>query len=129
MPLLDHRVLAANPTFHHALATADTGLAAARALLREAAEAAWETAADAGEFTPLARARIRAAAVWATDRAVEVVRAAHHAAGGGAIHASFPLQRRLRDVDALSQHFLVRPDVLTTAGAVLAGGEIDVPVF
>ena len=129
VPLLDHRVLAANPTFQHALATADTELAAARALVREAAEAAWETAADAGEFTPLARARIRAAAVWATDRAVDVVRAAHHAAGGGAIYASSPLQRRLRDVDVLSQHFLVRSDILTTAGAILAGGEIDVPVF
>jgi alkylation response protein AidB-like acyl-CoA dehydrogenase len=129
VPLLDHRVLAANPTFHHALATADTGLAAARALIRESAEAAWETAAEAGEFTPHARARIRAAAVWATDRALDVVRAAHRAAGGGAIHVASPLQRRLRDVDVLAQHFLVRPDVLTTAGAVLAGREIDVPVF
>ena len=129
VPLLDRRPLAANPTFHHALATADTDLAAARALLREAAEAAWETAADAGEFTPYARARIRAAAVWATDRAADVVRAAHRAGGGGAIHVSSPLQRRLRDVNVLTQHFLVRPDVLTTAGAVLAGGEIDVPVF
>ena len=51
------------------------------------------------------------------------------AAGGGAIHLASPLQRRLRDVDAITQHMLVRTDTLTTAGAILAGQEPDVPVF
>jgi hypothetical protein len=58
-----------------------------------------------------------------------VVRAAHRAAGGGAIDLSSPIGRRLRDVTALGQHFLVRQDTLTTAGALLAGQAIDVPVF
>ena len=58
-----------------------------------------------------------------------MVRAAHRAAGGGAIHASSPLQRRLRDIDVLTQHFLVRRDTLTTAGAILAGQDVDVMVF
>jgi alkylation response protein AidB-like acyl-CoA dehydrogenase len=129
VPLLDHRPLATNPTFQHALATAETELAAARALVWECAELAWETAVDAGEFTLHARARIRAAAAWATDRAAEVVRTAHRAGGGGAVYASSPLGRRLRDIDALAQHFLVRPDTLTTAGAILAGQDIDVHVF
>jgi len=57
------------------------------------------------------------------------VRAAYRAGGGGAIYATSPLQRRLRDIDALTQHFLVRRDTMTTAGAILAGQEIDVPVF
>jgi hypothetical protein len=39
------------------------------------------------------------------------------------------LQRRLRDVHAITQHFLVKPDTLTTAGAVLAGQDIDAPIF
>jgi alkylation response protein AidB-like acyl-CoA dehydrogenase len=129
VPLLDHRPLAANPTFQLALATADTDLAAARALVRETAGAAWETAVEAGEPTPHATARTRAAAVWAVERAADVVRAAHRAAGGGAIHLSSPIGRRLRDVTALGQHFLVRQDTLTTAGALLAGQPIDVPVF
>ena len=54
---------------------------------------------------------------------------AYHAGGGGSLYASSPLQRRLRDVHAITQHFLVKPDTLTTAGAVLAGQGIDVPVF
>ncbi len=129
VPLLDRRPLAENPTFHLVLASADTALAAARALVRESAEAAWETAAEAGEFPLHTRARIRAAAVWATEAAADVVRSAYRAAGGGALHVSSPLGRRLRDVDALTQHFLVRRDTLTTAGAILAGQAPEVPVF
>ena len=40
-----------------------------------------------------------------------------------------PAAARLRDVHAITQHFLVRPDTLRTAGAVLAGQGLDVPVF
>lgn len=129
VPLLDRRPIAENPTFHLVLASADTDLAAARALVRETAEAVWETAEDGGETTPHGRARARAAAVWAADRAADVVRSAYRAAGGGALLLTSPLQRRLRDIDALTQHFLVRTDTLTTAGAILAGREPDVPVF
>jgi indole-3-acetate monooxygenase len=75
------------------------------------------------------RARIRAAAVWATNRAIEVVTSAYRAGGGSSVYASSPLQRRLRDVNALAQHFLVRNDTLTTAGAILAGQDVSVMVF
>ena len=40
-----------------------------------------------------------------------------------------PLQRRFRDVHAITQHFLVKLDTFTTAGAVLAGAEADLTVF
>jgi alkylation response protein AidB-like acyl-CoA dehydrogenase len=129
VPLLDRRPLATNPTFQLELAGADTELAAARALIHEAAAEAWETATAGAEFTLAHRARMRAAGVWATARAADVVRAAYRAGGGGAIYAASPLQRRLRDVDALTQHFLVRRDTLATAGAILAGEDVDVMVF
>jgi indole-3-acetate monooxygenase len=129
VPLLDHRALAANPTFQLELATADTDLRAARALVYETADAAWETAAAAGEFTLHQRARIRAAGVWAAARAAGVVEAAYRAGGGGSIYSASPLQRRLRDSNALTQHFLVRRDTLTTAGAILAGQDVEVAVF
>ena len=129
VPLLHSRPLVEDPTFHLVLASADTDLAAARALIRETAEAVWETAEDAGELTPHGRARARAAAAWAATRAADVVRSAYRAAGGGALYLSSPLQRRLRDIDAVTQHFLVRTDTLTTAGALLAGQEPGVPIF
>jgi hypothetical protein len=75
------------------------------------------------------RARIRSTAAWATARAAAVVDFAYHAGGGTSLYAHSPLQRRLRDIHAITQHFLIRPDTLTTAGAVLAGQDIDVLVF
>ena len=129
VPLLAHAPLAANPLFQLELATADTELRAARALLYETAEAAWATAAGGAPFTLEQRARIRAAAVWATERAAAVVGTAYRSGGGSSLYADCPLQRRLRDINAVTQHFLVKRDTLTTAGAILAGQDVEVMVF
>jgi len=129
VPLLAPQPLADNALFQFELATADTELRAARGLLYETAEMLWATAAARRSLTLVERARARAAAVWATERAAAAVGAAYRAGGGTSIYADCPLQRRLRDVHAMTQHFLVKRDTLTTAGAVLAGRDIDVPVF
>ena len=67
--------------------------------------------------------------MWAVEQAVEVVEFAYRAGGGSALYDSSPLQRRLRDVHAVTQHFIVRPDVFAAAGQVLAGLEPPGPVF
>jgi indole-3-acetate monooxygenase len=128
-PLLAASKLAANAHFQFQLAHADTELRAARALLYESAESTWATAAGSSPMTLEQRARVRAAAVWVTEAAAEVVMSAYRAGGGSSIYGESALQRRLRDVNAVTQHFLVRPDTLTTAGAILAGQEVSVPVF
>ncbi len=128
-PLLAENKLAANPHFQFQLARADTGLRAARALLYESAESTWAMAAGGSALTLEQRARVRAAAVWVTEIAAEVVMSAYRAGGGSSVYDESPLQRRLRDINALTQHFLVRPDTLTTAGAILCGQELTVPVF
>src|SRR4029079_11350501 len=109
--------------------TADTELAAARALLYESAASLWATAVSAGPLGMATRARTRAAAVWVVRRAVSVVETAYRSGGGTAIYRACPLERRLRDIHALQQHFIVRPNTMTTAGAVLLGQDVDVPLF
>ena len=42
------------------------------------------------------------------------------------LYRTSPVQRRLRDIHAVTQHFLAKPDALTTAGAVLAGQELGI---
>jgi alkylation response protein AidB-like acyl-CoA dehydrogenase len=128
-PLLAATSLAGSATFHRDLATADTELRAARSLLADTAAWMWHDAEEATPLTLEQRARVRAAAAWATARAVDVVDFAYRSGGGGAVYADSPLQRRLRDVHAITQHFLVRPDTMTTAGAVFAGQEPVLPVF
>jgi indole-3-acetate monooxygenase len=127
VPLLAGAPLAANPHFQYELATADTELRAARALLYEAVDSVWATAVGAIPFTMEQRARVRASAVWATVRSSAVVDAAYRAGGGSSIYTTCPLQRRLRDIHAITQHFLVRRDALTMAGAVLAGQDAELP--
>ncbi|WP_162942188.1 acyl-CoA dehydrogenase family protein [Desertimonas flava] len=128
-PLLAHGPLATNPRFLDTIARIDTELRAARLLLQTAAATTWAAATDRRTATLDERGRLRAASAWIVERAEAAVDAAHRAAGGGAIYADHPLQRRLRDIQTLRQHFLVRPDTFGAAGAVIAGGEPDVPVF
>ena len=129
VPLLAPGTLATSPTFHTDLAAADARLRSARALHDETVGSVWEAAVSGAAFTNQLRARARLDSVWAVEQAVEVVEFAYRAGGGSALYDSSPLQRRLRDVHAVTQHFIVRPDVFAAAGQVLAGLEPPGPVF
>ncbi|MGH9118944.1 MAG: acyl-CoA dehydrogenase family protein [Acidimicrobiales bacterium] len=129
VPLFASSPLAGNQAFQQELARADTGLRAARSLLVECAEEVWAAAERGAEFGWEVVARTRAAAAWSTTTAVAAAESAYRFGGGSSLWDESPLQRRLRDLNVIAQHFLVRPDTLVTAGAVLVGQEIDVPVF
>ena len=129
VPLLADAPLAADALFQADLATADTELCAARALLNESAASLWATAVSGGPLGMPQRARTRAAAAWVVRRAVAVVETAYRSGGGSAIYTTCPLERRLRDIHTLQQHFIVRPNTMTTAGAVLLGRDVDVLLF
>lgn len=129
VPLLDQTPLVANPLFQHRIGTADVMLRAARSLLYAEAEDAMAAAIANAEFTPQRRARMRSASTWAATTAASVVDTAYTAAGGSSVYLRHPLQRRLRDVHALTQHFLIKLDTLTASGAVLAGAEPNLMLF
>jgi alkylation response protein AidB-like acyl-CoA dehydrogenase len=129
VPLLSPGPLGTNPLFQHQLAEADVKLRAARALLYAEAAEAWAIASAGEELTVRLRARIRSAAVFAATTAAAVVESAYRAGGGSSLYAASPLQRRLRDVNAVNQHFLLKPDTLTTCGALMAGQEPDITIF
>lgn len=119
-----HR-LAESAVFQDALGEADATLRAARALLRNDADAAWAKASRRELFTPLERLRLRATAAHVVRMAVQVVDTAYTAGGGTAIYASSPLQRRLRDIHAQTQHIGVSRDAFQYVGALIAGEELD----
>lgn len=121
VPMLADSTLGANALFQHDLAETDTLLRAAQTLLDADAEAAWRIAAAGREPTTTDRARTRSTAVWVAGAAAAVVDAAYHAGGGTSLYSTSPLQRRLRDIHALTQHFALKPDTYTLAGSVLAG--------
>ena len=80
---------------------------------------------DGAPFDDRARARIRSATTWITAAATRVVDVAYRAGGGTALYDSSPLQHRLRDMHTLEQHFGLKLDTYTLAGAVLAGQDVD----
>src|SRR5262245_39994554 len=128
-PLLLPTTLAANPRFQHVLGSVAVQVRAARSLLQAEAAALWAAAEAGADLTLPLRARARSAGVHAVTTAADVVDAAYRAGGGSALYDSSPLQRRLRDSRALTQHFLVKDDTLTTCGAVLSGLDPHVEVF
>jgi hypothetical protein len=60
-----------------------------------------------------------------TQTAAAVVDTAYTAGGGTSNFSSSPLQRCLRDIHAMTQHFALKLDTFTTVGAVLAGQDVD----
>jgi alkylation response protein AidB-like acyl-CoA dehydrogenase len=125
VPMLASSALAANPLFRFQLGEADATLRAARALLHRDAEEAWALAAAGGEFDDRTRARYRSATAWIAATAAGVVDVAYRAGGGSALYRSNPLQRHQRDIHTLTQHFGLKLDTYTLAGAVFAGQEVD----
>ena len=129
VPMLAASTLAGNARFQYQLGEADALLRAATALLDAQVASLWATAAAGEELGPERRARIRGTATWVTTAAAQVVDAAYTAGGGSAIYSASPLQRRWRDVHAITQHFAVKSDMLTTVGAVLAGEDVDLTLL
>jgi alkylation response protein AidB-like acyl-CoA dehydrogenase len=117
--------LATNPLFRNQLGRADAAVRAARAALRHDAAEAWAMALAGAEFDDAVRARLRSTMTWIAETAASVVDTLYRAGGGSALYSDSPLQRRLRDIHTLTQHFGLKLDTYTLAGAVRAGQEID----
>lgn len=106
-------------------ANAEARLSAARALLFETLDRAWETANSLGEVDLETRARLRLAATHMVRTAADVARIAYDLGGGAALFLENPLQRRFRDAHAMTQHVMVQPATLELAGRVLLGLPTD----
>jgi indole-3-acetate monooxygenase len=124
-PTGSQRRLAERPTAQSETAQAEAGLRAARALLLEAVEGAWEIAGDRGEVPVQERTFLRLAATHATTTAAAVTQSAYRLAGGSAIYETSPLQRRFRDANVATQHMLVGPATWELTGRLLLGIETD----
>ncbi|MFI6163658.1 MULTISPECIES: acyl-CoA dehydrogenase family protein [Micromonospora] len=79
-------------------------------------------AATGAEWTLEERARVRADHGWATRLAKEAVDIFASASGGTSIYRDVPIQRIVRDVNAMSLHGLINPDTNTELyGRVVCG--------
>lgn len=120
------RRLAERPTVQSDVAQAEAGLRAARLLLLDGVDRAWERAAARGEVPVSDRAALRLASTHATTIAAEVTNLVFRLAGASAIYETSALQRRFRDVNVATQHLLVAPATWELTGRLLMDVETDV---
>ncbi len=123
------RRLAERATVQADYARAEAALMAARALVEVTVAAAWADANHGATLTIDTRARLRLAATHLTRTAAEVTRTAYDLAGGTAVYASHPLQRRLRDAQVATQHMMIAPATWELTGRVLLGVPTDASVI
>jgi alkylation response protein AidB-like acyl-CoA dehydrogenase len=65
------------------------------------------------------------ATIWITEVCVRVVRRCFALAGGSAVYESYPLQRRLRDIEVAAQHAAVQQRHYAKAGKLLLSPTSD----
>jgi alkylation response protein AidB-like acyl-CoA dehydrogenase len=96
-------------------------LRAARSLLFESVESAWQTSLTGDPISREQRLAIRIAATNAMRAGIEVVDSVFALAGGGALYDDSPLQRGWRDLHAASSHIFFSNSFVSLGGQVLLG--------
>jgi len=122
-PSATTRMLRDSPVVQTQVALGEAKLRAARALLIETLDEAWNWVADGAEMSLDLRMRIRMSATFSTHQAREIVNTAYQEAGATAIFESNGFERRLRDINAVAQQVQARLSHFETVGAHLLGLE------
>jgi alkylation response protein AidB-like acyl-CoA dehydrogenase len=112
-----------NHAVQHILGYSDAAWRAARAGLHKVMDDAWEEAFRNGALTLDQRIWIRQAATFAIHTARDLSHQVFHEAGSTAIFDQHPFERRLRDVNSVSQQLQGRRAHFETVGLYLLGGE------
>jgi alkylation response protein AidB-like acyl-CoA dehydrogenase len=119
-PAMTATLLRDNNAVQHIVGYSDARLQAARNSLLRVLEQTYAAAGD-GELTVEQRMRIRQGSTYAIHEARDVVTAIYHEAGSTAIFDNQPFERRLRDINAVSQQLQGRRAHFETVGQHLMG--------
>lgn len=110
-----------NAAIQSLIGTADATLRSARAWLLETLRDAEAGVRQRGEPTLDERVTIREAATFAINQARRTVNELYHEAGSTAIFDAFPMERRFRDMNTVSQQLQGRSAHLETVGQHILG--------
>lgn len=117
--------LATRATTQIAVCEAMATARSAGALLEQEAERMWQAVQSGEPPTAEQRGFLRIATTHAAGAAAAAADRAYTVAGSSAIFGSSPLQRCLRDIHTLTQHFFLAPPTYEMTGKVLLGVEPD----
>ncbi|WP_428487714.1 acyl-CoA dehydrogenase family protein [Rhodopila sp.] len=111
-----------NQAVQNIIGYSDAAWKAARAGLHKVVDAAWDDVSRAGELTLDQRIQIRQASTYGIHVSRDLCHAVFHEAGSTAVFASQPFERRLRDVNSVSQQTQGRRTHFETVGLYMLGG-------
>lgn len=117
----DMASLATRPTFQKGLAHHVSAWRAARLLVLDAFGAAEAAVASGDDLSPMLRADMRAAAVFATDVSRECAEWAHLVAGTSSIREGSRLERAFRDIYTGTQHAFISEKVAMDSAQIWLG--------
>jgi alkylation response protein AidB-like acyl-CoA dehydrogenase len=118
-----------SPVFQYELGQLEADVRAARALLESQAASHWrQTVAGRMSDFMLDNEGFQANA-WVAATCARAVDKCYTLGGGSAVYESSPLQRRLRDVHAVTQHVTVHQRHYAAAGAMRLGLPVGHPLF
>jgi len=107
--------------FQRAVGEAELRLRAARALVMEVFERAWQTVCAGQIPSPRLQAEMRSVATFVTDVALDVATTAFRYGGGSAVWLTSMLQRCLRDLSVAASHLMVNDSSYENYGQFLLG--------
>ena len=114
-------LIADRGSFQRFLGESELRLRAARALVLETIEEAWDFASQ-GVTPPLPlQARMSASATYSTEEAADITSQAFRFGGGTAMYNSNVLQKCLRDINAAAQHNMVSDRTYENVGQFTLG--------
>jgi indole-3-acetate monooxygenase len=113
--------VAEDPVFQHRLGRLDTDLRTARILLHHVARTDWDRVCGGVRLEHAVMMERRTYLARAAELSATVVDGCYAASGTTGLYETSPLQRRLRDVRAVTQHVLFTMDPFAPAGANLLG--------
>jgi alkylation response protein AidB-like acyl-CoA dehydrogenase len=112
-----------NHAVQHIIGYADAALKAAKSGLLAVLDEVWDEVGLTGDLTVENRVAVRQASTFAIHMARDVVHQVYHEAGSTAIFDNQPFERRLRDMNSISQQLQGRRTHFETVGLYLLGGE------
>lgn len=112
-----------NQAVQQIVSYSDAAWKAARAGLHKTIEDAWDDVVRTGVLSLDHRMEIRQAATYAIHASRDIAHHVFHEAGSTAIFNNRPFERRLRDVNSVSQQLQGRRTHFETVGHYILGGE------
>jgi alkylation response protein AidB-like acyl-CoA dehydrogenase len=119
--VFDHRPVRERASVQLDVARAEAGWGAARAYLKQCAEALWVSAEHDDELSVNGRVALRLASTHAIHCAAEAVQIVYRVCGSTAIFSHDPLQRRFQDAHVITQQVQGRTAHYETVGQHLLG--------